>query len=113
VWTPSPWAAYAPAIGLVILVMLVRAASHNLGIGIGRAPLAWIAVLTVVLAAAAWVCGLGPGLTATILAAGYALWEFVLPLRLSQASFERLVALVLLLLAGIFASLVSPARTER
>jgi len=103
-WRPSPWSAYAQAIGIMVIVILFRAAP-NLGADWRR--LTWLLILALVLAAAAAVCGPGPGLTATALAAGYALWALVLPLHLNLASLERVTAFALLLLAGVIASLVS------
>ena len=108
-WRPAPWGAYALAIGLAVAVMLVRA-TPNLGGALGWGALNWILVLALVTSAAAWACGPGPGLVATAVATLYAVWALVLPLRLSLGSFERIIALGLLLFAGVVASLVSAGR---
>jgi hypothetical protein len=89
--------------------MLVRA-TPNLGGEIGWHRLTWILILAFVTCAAAWVCGPGPGLAATAVATAYAVCVLLLPLRLSLASFERAIALGLLLLAGVVGSLVSAGR---
>ena len=67
-------------------------------------------VLGLVSATAAWRCGPGPGIVATFLAAGYSAWTLVLPLHLSVASVEGIMALVLSILAGILVALLSAAR---
>jgi len=103
-WRPSPWSAYAQAIGIMVIVILFRAAP-NLAPDWPR--LAWLLVLAFVLFVVAAVYGPGPGLTATALTAGYALWALVLPLHLDLASLERVTMFALLLLAGVIASLVS------
>jgi hypothetical protein len=105
-WKASPWTGYAQAIGLVVIVVLMHAAP-NLPLESRR--LTWILVLAVVSACAAWACGPGPGLAATILALLYSVWWLVLPLHWNLASVERVIALSLLLLVGICAVLASAA----
>src|SRR5215831_8644146 len=91
-WKPSR-TGYAQALGLVIIVVLMRAAP-NLPMEPRR--LTWILVLAVVSVCAAWACGPGPGLAATMLALLYSVWWLVLPLHLNVASVERLIGLALL-----------------